>query len=58
MLPPLKIEHTLSQKFEIQKIQNVIHQIPREELEKFCISLIEQKYSIQNAFNNLLKNSQ
>ena len=55
MLPPLNLELTLSQKFEIEKIKKDLDKVSKEDLQQICLDLIKQKYCIQNAFNNLIK---
>jgi hypothetical protein len=53
-LPPLDMELTLTQKFELTRIKNDINKLPRDELETLFIDVITQKYFIQNALRNVL----
>ena len=56
MLPPVKVELTLEQQFQVQKFTKIISELPRAELENYFIHLFRQKCSIQNAFKNLILN--
>jgi hypothetical protein len=53
-LPPLDMELTLTQKFELTRIKNDINKLSRDELETLFIDVITQKYFIQNALRNVL----
>ena len=54
MLPPINLNLSLEQEFNVEAARSAIQQASRDELEAMLLSLMRQNYAHRNAFSSLI----
>jgi hypothetical protein len=54
MLPPINLNLSLEQEFNVEAARSVIQQASRDDLEAMLLSLMRQNYAHRNAFSSLI----